>query len=157
VTGRHGLVVAIAVEVVLAVALTKLVGTPAVWSALLALPLAALAYLLLVAPPGIEPAWAPPPEPPAVAGHLEASMLAGRLEDAVADQGRYRTRVQPRLAAVALTALRRRPGLADLPDLTDPRAAAELGPRWHTVLTDPAATLPSPEEVLALLAKLEEQ
>lgn len=156
-TGLRGLVVAIVAGAALTFVLTKLVGTPVVWSALLALPLAALVYLLLAAPPGIEPAWAPPPEPPAVAAHLEASTLAGRLEDAAGDQGRYRTRVQPRLAAVALTALRRRPGLADLPDLADPRAAAELGPRWHSVLTDPAATLPSPEEVLALLAKLEEQ
>lgn len=156
-TGWRGLVIAIAAEVALTVVLTKVVGTPAVWSVLVALPLAALVYLLLAAPPGIEPAWAPPPEPPAVAGHLEASTLAGRLEDAGNDQGRYRTRVQPRLAAVALSALRRRPGLADLSDLTDPRAAAELGPRWHAALTDPAATLPSPEEVRALLAKLEEQ
>lgn len=155
--GWRGVVLAVAAEVVLTFALTKLVGTPVLWSVLVSLPLAALVLLVLATPPGIEPAWVPPPEPPAVAAHLEASTLAGRLEDAVNDQGRYRTRVQPRLAAVALSALRRRPGLGDLPDLTDPRAAAELGPRWHSVLTNPTATLPSPEEVLALLAKLEEQ
>ncbi len=154
--GLRGVLTTVAVGVLLTYALTKLVGTPVVWSALIALPLAILLLLVLVSPPGIEPVWAPPPELPAVAAHLDASMLAGRLEDAVDDQGRYRTRVQPRLAALALTALRRS-GLTDLVDLTDPRAATALGPRWHAVLTDPSATLPSSDELLVLLALLEEQ
>lgn len=146
---------AVIAEIVLAYAITKLVGIPMPWSALVALPLAVLALLIVVTPPGVEPSWAPPPEPPSIAAHLEASLLAGRLEDAAHDQSRYRNRVQPRLASLAVAALRRRPGLGDLTDLGDPRAAAELGPRWYALLTDPAATLPDPAVVLALLERLE--
>lgn len=153
---RHVLT-AVLTEVVCAFGLDKLVGTSVWWSALLALPIAAVLLLLLSAPPGVEPSWAAPPEAPTAATHLDASTFAGRLEDAANDQGRYRTRVQPRLAALALAQLRTRPGLADLPDLADPRAVTALGPRWHAVLTDPAATLPEPKTVLALLAFLEEQ
>jgi hypothetical protein len=157
VIGLRGVLVTVAVEALLTYGLTKLVGTPVVWSALIALPLAILLLLLLSTPPGVEPVWAPPPSPPAVAAHLDASMLAGRLEDAAADQGRYTNRVQPRLAGLALTALRRRSGLTDVVDLADPRAAVALGAHWHAVLTDPSATLPPPDELLALLARLEEQ
>lgn len=153
----RGVILAVIVEILLAFAINRLVGTPPQWAALVALPLAAVALLVLAAPPGVEPAWAPPPEPPAVAAHLDASLLAGRLEDAVHDQSRYRSRVQPRLAALALVALRRQPALADLTDLRDPRAAAALGARWHTLLTDPAATMPEPAVVRALLERLEEQ
>jgi hypothetical protein len=153
----RGVVLAVIVEILLAFAINRLVGTPVQWAALIALPLAAVALLVLATPPGVEPAWAPPPEPPAVAAHLDASLLAGRLEDAVHDQSRFRSRVQPRLAALAVSALRRRPGLGDLTDLRDPRAAIELGPRWHAMLTDPAATMPEPAVVLALLERLEEQ
>jgi hypothetical protein len=147
----------VAAEALCAWALERLVGTPLWWSALLALPVAAVLLLFLSTPQGVEPAWTPPPEPPSAATHLDASTLAGRLADASGDQGRYRSRVQPRLAAVALAELRSRPGLADLPDLTDPRAVEALGSRWHAVLTDPTATLPAPRELLALLAHLEAQ
>jgi hypothetical protein len=153
----RNVVLAVIVEVLLAFAINKLIGTPMPWAALVALPLAALVLLVLATPPGVEPSWSPPPEQPAIAAHLDASLLAGRLEDAAHDQSRYRSRVQPRLAALALAALRRRPGLGDLTELRDPRAAAELGPRWHALLTDPAATLPEPAVLLALLERLEEQ
>lgn len=155
--GVRDVLTTVAAEVLVTYALTKLAGTPVVWSAVIALPLAILLLLMLLAPPGVEPVWAPPPESPAVAAHLDASMLAGRLADAADDQGRFRSRVQPRLAELALAALRRRGGLTDLVDLADPRAAAALGPRWHAVLTDPLATQPPPDEVLALLVGLEEQ
>lgn len=155
--GLRSVLTAVAVEALGTWALRELVGTPLWWSVLLALPVAAVSLLLLATPLGVEPAWAPPPEPPSAATHLDASTLAGRLADAAGDQGRYRTRVQPRLAAVALAELRRRPGLAELADLHDPRAAEVLGARWHAVLTDPTATLPQPRELLALLAYLEAQ
>ncbi|HEX5402348.1 MAG TPA: hypothetical protein VFX16_08615 [Pseudonocardiaceae bacterium] len=155
--GLRGIASALATWVVLTFAFVKLVGTPVGWSILIALPLAAVLLLLLSTPVAIEPAWGAPPEPPSAAAHLDASTLANRLEDAVADQGRYRSRVQPRLAALALSSLRRRPGLADVLDLSDPRAVTVLGDRWHTLLTDPSATLPEPHVLLALLARLEEQ
>lgn len=136
--------------------LTRLVGIPWWWAALVVLPVAAVLLLLLAAPPGVEPSWAALPEPPNAAVYLDASMFAGRLADAATDQSRYRTRVQPRLAALALTALRRRPGLADLSDLSDPRAVAALGAQWHTALTDRSARQPEPRILLALLASLEE-
>ncbi len=149
-------VLAVLVEIVLTYGLTRLIGTPWQWSALIALPVAALLLLLLLSPPGVEPTWADTPAPPSAATHLEASTLAGRLQDAVTDTGRFRSRVQPRLAALALATLRGRPELRDLTDLADPRAAAALGPRLHDVLTNPAATLPDPKVLLGLLERLEE-
>jgi hypothetical protein len=151
------IVVAVLVEVALAFLLSRLVGTPLLWSALLALPIAAVLLLLLTTPPGVEPTWAEPPAPPSAATHLEASTLAGRLADAATDTSRFRSRIQPRLAALALATLRRRPALRDLPDLADPRAAEALGPRLHDLLTDPRATLPDPDVLLGLFDRLEEQ
>jgi hypothetical protein len=153
----RALIAAVAVEIVLTVGLDRLVGTPVLWSVLIALPMAAALLLFLSTPPGVEPTWADPPVPPSAATHLEASTLAGRFQDAAADQGRFRSRIQPRLAALALTALRRRQGLHDLPDLADPRARAELGPQLHDLLTNPMATLPSPGVLLGLLDRLEGQ
>lgn len=150
-------VVAVLAEAVLTFALTELVGTPPLWSALIALPIAAVLLLLLSTPPGVEPTWSDPPAPPTAATHLEASTLAGRLQDAATDAGRFRSRIQPRLAALALARLRRRPALRDLPDLADPRAAAALGPALHDLLTNPRATLPAPQVLLGLLDRLEEQ
>ncbi|HEX3590968.1 MAG TPA: hypothetical protein VHV74_15175 [Pseudonocardiaceae bacterium] len=148
---------ALLAEVLLTYVIHKAVGTPVAWSILVALPVAAFVMLLLTTPPGIEPSWSPPPEPPSVAAHLDASTLTGRLEDAVRDQSRFRTRIQPRLAALALGALKRKPGMGDLTGLDDPRAREALGDTWHTVLTHPSATLPGHDELLALLAYLEEQ
>lgn len=148
---------ALVVEGLCAWGLVKLVAVPWWWSILLALPIATVLLLLLNTPPGVEPAWAPPPEPPTAASHLDASTFASRLADAANDPGRYQNRVRPRLASLALAELRKRPQLADLPDLADPRAREALGPRWHTLLTDPKAELPEPGVVLALLTYLEEQ
>jgi hypothetical protein len=148
---------AVAAQAVLTAALARLIGTPVLWSALIALPMALLLLLLLTSPLAVEPTWSAPPVPPSAAAHLDASTLASRLDDAAADQGRFRGRVQPRLAALALARLRGRHGLADLPDLTDPRARAALGPELHRLLTDPAATLPEPPALQALLNRLEEQ
>lgn len=153
----RSILAAVVFEALCAWGLVKLVGMPAQWAVLVALPLAALLLLLLTTPPGVEPSWAAPPEAPTVATHLDASTFAGRLEDASTDQGRYQTRVRPRLAALALTELRKRPGLADLADLRDPRAAEALGRQWHTLLTDPIAHQPEPRILLALLAHLEEK
>ena len=146
---------AVATEIALTVLIARLVGTPVVWSALVALPVAALLLLLLISPPGVEPSWQAPPSGPASTSYLEASTLASRLTDAAADRYRFRTRIQPRLASVALASLRTRPGLADLVDLTDERAVAALGPRWHALLTTPSATLPEPSVLLEFLDHLE--
>ncbi|HEX4703491.1 MAG TPA: hypothetical protein VH352_15295 [Pseudonocardiaceae bacterium] len=151
----RGIIPAIAAEAVLTFGLARLIGTPAVWSALIALPIALVLLLMLTTPAGIEPLWSAPPVPPSAATHLEASTLASRLDDAMVDKGRFRGRVQPRLATLALALLRGRPGMADLPDLTDGRAVAALGPELHALLTNPAATLPEPPVLLALLTRLE--
>ena len=153
----RGIIVAIAAQAVITAGLARLIGTPVLWSALIALPMALVLLLLLSTPAGIEPTWTAPPIPPSAAAHLDASTLASRLDDAAADQGRFRGRVQPRLAALALAKLRCRHSLADLPDLTDPRARTALGPELHRLLTDPAATLPEPPVLQALLDRLEEQ
>lgn len=153
----RGILSAVAAQAVLTAALAKLIGTPVVWSALIALPMAMVLLLLLTTPPGVEPTWSAPPVPPSAAAHLDASTLASRLDDASVDQTRFRGRVQPRLAALALAKLRCRHNLVDLPDLTDPRARTALGPELHRLLTDPAATLPEPPALHALLNRLEEQ
>jgi len=153
----RGIIPAIAAQAVLTVALARLIGTPVLWSALIALPMALILLLLLTTPTGVEPTWSAPPLPPSAAAHLDASTLASRLDDAAVDQGRFHGRVQPRLAALALAKLRCRPALGDLPDLADPRAVAALGPELHRLLTDPAATLPPPRALQALLDRLEEQ
>jgi hypothetical protein len=153
----RGILPAIGAQAVLTVGLARLIGTPVVWSALIALPMALVLLLLLSTPAGVEPSWSAPPVPPSAAAHLDASTLASRLDDAATDEGRFRSRVQPRLAALALARLRSRPMLADLPDLADRRAMAALGPELHRLLTDPAARLPEPEALLALLSRLEEQ
>ncbi|HEX4722240.1 MAG TPA: hypothetical protein VH333_06980 [Pseudonocardiaceae bacterium] len=151
------IILAVATEAVLTAALARLIGTPVLWSALISLPMALVLLLLLTTPPGIEPTWTAPPIPPSAAAHLDASTLASRLDDAAVDQGRFRSRVQPRLAALALAKLRCRHDMADLPDLADPRAKAALGPQLHRLLTDPAATLPEPASLEALLNRLEER
>jgi hypothetical protein len=152
----RGVIPSVAAEALLTVLLARLVGTPVVWSLLIALPMALVLLLLLSTPAGVEPSWSAPPVPPSAAAHLEASTLASRLDDAAADQSRFRGRVQPRLATLALARLRGRPGLGDLPDLHDQRAKAALGPDFHRVLTDPTATLPEPGALLAMLNRLEE-
>jgi|SRR5882724_5964312 len=152
----RGIIPAIAAEALLTVLLDRLVGTPVAWALLIALPMALVLLLLLSTPAGVEPSWSAPPTPPSAAAHLEASTLASRLDDAAVDQGRFRSRVQPRLATVALARLRGRPGLADLPDLHDQRARTALGSEFHRVLTDPTATLPEPGALLAMLNRLEE-
>jgi len=152
----RGIIPAIGAEALLTVLLARLIGTPVGWAVLIALPMALLLLLLLSTPAGVEPSWSAPPTEPSAAAHLEASTLAGRLDDAAADQGRFRSRVQPRLATLALARLRGRPGLADLPDLHSRRAETALGPDFHRILTDPAASLPQPDTLLAMLNRLEE-
>jgi hypothetical protein len=157
-SGRGVLTVVLAAlvcEGLVAYGLLRLVGTPLGWSVLLAMPVAAVLALFLAAPPANEPIWSPLPEPPSAVAYLEAGTLGSRLADARTDHSRFRLRVQPRLAALALATLRSRPGLADLPDLADPRAAAALGPRLHALLTDPRATMPDPATLYSLLDALE--
>jgi hypothetical protein len=88
--------------------------------------------------------------------HLDASVLATRLADAAADQSRFRTRIQPRLAKAALARLRHLPGLDNVADLRDPRAAEALGPELHRLLTDPRSALPNPKTLAILLDRLEQ-
>lgn len=147
---------ALCCEAALGFGLAKLVGTPVTWSALLALPVSGLVLLALCTPRAIEPSWQPLPAGESAVTFLEASTLATRLADAAADQSRFSSRIQPRLARLAIAWLRQRPGTEDLTDLRDPRAAPALGTELHALLTDPSATLPEPRTVARLLARLEE-
>lgn len=143
-------------EVLVAAGLHWLVVVPAVWSVLLGLPVAAVLLLYAVSPHAVDPSWQPLPTPPAAGAHLEAGTLANRLADAMADPSRFRSRIQPRLARIALARLRRLPGTGDLADLRDERAAALLGRELHTLLTGANATMPDPKTLVRLLHRLEE-
>jgi hypothetical protein len=152
----RAVVSAVLCEAVATATFTRLVGTSVPWSMLIALPIATVLLLLLMSPAAIEPSWAAPPTPRSPAAESQASVLASRLADAYTDQGRFRTRIQPRLAALALGTLRQRRGLADLPGLADRRARDALGADLHRLLTDSTATLPDPATLRAMLDRLME-
>jgi hypothetical protein len=137
--------------------LDKLAGTSVAWSMLIALPISALVLLWLLSPTAVEPSWSAVPVARTPAAELQASVLASRLDDAFTDQARFRGRIQPRLAALALGTLRQRPELADLTDLSDRRARDALGAALHTLLTDPTAALPEPTTLRRLLDRLMEE
>jgi hypothetical protein len=156
VIGLKAVLLALATEAVLAIGLDVLVGTSVFWSVLISLPVAAFVLVWLSLPGAVEPSWHPLAEPTVTATHLEASTLASRLVDAAADPARFRGRVQPRLATIALARLRQLPDTHDLTDLRDPRAARALGADLHALVTSPTATLPDPARLAALLRELEE-
>ncbi|ASO18379.1 hypothetical protein FHR81_002783 [Actinoalloteichus hoggarensis] len=139
-----------------ALLLVLIAGIPAGWAVAVALP--PLCWLLLSLRVGRTAAavWQPTRPPEDSIRFVQAATLAGRFTEASADRRRFRTRLQPRLRAVALTALRGRPETAGVTDLHDPRAVAALDPRLHRLLTDPAATLPAPRVLAALLAELDD-
>jgi hypothetical protein len=131
-------------------------GISGLWSVVLAALVAAV-----VLPAGLlsgvaDMEWAAVPQPLDGASELQASMLSARLNEAAGDPHRFVTRVRPRLQRMALDTLRRRPALAGLSTLDDPRARAALGEELHTLLTASTARLPAPNRLAAMLRRLEE-
>jgi hypothetical protein len=152
VTGRLAVPLAVAVGGVGIAGMTVLGGVTLPWSALLGVPVAGFTLLWLLAPGGVEPIWAPLPDPSAKATEHQAASLANRLAEARDSQKRFRTRLQPRLARLALVRLRR----AGIEELHDPRAAAVLGDDLYRLVTDPNAILPESAAAARLFAILEE-
>ena len=150
------MVLAVVAEGALIVLLTKLVGTPVLWSALIGAPIAAVLLLLLTTPPGVEPTWDDPPAPPTAATHLEASTLAGRLQDASTDTGRFRSRIQPRLAALALARCAGGRTCATCPTSPTRGRAGALGPSC-TTCSPPEGHAAGALGPAGLLDRLEEQ
>lgn len=127
-------------------------GVEPIWAVLLGLPVTAFVLLSLLAPDAVEPIWAPLPDPTTRPSEHVATSLESRLSEALDYQSRFRTRVQPRLARLALVRLHR----AGIRDLDDPRAPGVLGTALHRLVTDPTATMPDPKTAAALFVKLEE-
>lgn len=132
--------------------MTVLGGVAPAWAALLGVPVTVLALLVTLSPPGVEPVWSPLPEPSGKATEHMAASLSSRLSEAYDSPRRYLTRLQPRVARLALARLRR----AGIDDLHDPRAPDVLGEQLYRLATDPSATLPDPKTAAALFARLEE-
>ena len=133
-----------------------IIGVPLVpWALLITVVVAALAHLGARLLPPVDPSWQALPAGGSAPIATHASLLGARLADAESDPHRFANRVRPRLQALALGRIRRHPGCADV-DLTDPRARELLGTDLHRLLTDPAATLPSPARFAELLSRLEE-
>ncbi|HEY0636220.1 MAG TPA: hypothetical protein VGD67_01110 [Pseudonocardiaceae bacterium] len=127
-------------------------GVAYFWSALLGVPVTLFAFMVLLSPTGVEPVWAPLPEAPGRATEHSAASLASRLSEAHDNPARFRSRLQRRLAALALAKLRR----AGIEELHDPRAAGVLGPQLLQLVTAADAALPDPTTTAALIARLEE-
>ena len=149
---RVAVPLSIGVGVVMVAGMTVLGGVEPTWAALLGLPVVALALLWPLTPGGVEPIWAPLPDPSARATEHLATSLASRLAEAHEYPNRFHTRLQPRLARLALVKLRR----AGIDELHDPRAPDVLGADLHRLVTDPNARLPGPAAAAALIATLEE-
>jgi hypothetical protein len=143
---------AVAIGAVMVAAMDVVGGVPLLWSALIGLPVVAFTLLWLLAPGAAEPIWAPLPDLPSRATEHLATSLASRLSESSEYPSRFRTRLQPRLARLALVKLRR----AGIEELHDPRAVAVLGAELHRLVTAPDATLPGPARAATLFATLEE-
>jgi hypothetical protein len=129
-----------------------LAGVRPVWAVLIGLPFIAFMLLFLLAPGGVEPIWAPLPDPSTRPSEHLATALESRLSEAADYQPRFRSRVQPRLARLAVAKLRRH----GIEDLHDPRASGVLGAEVYRLAVDQDATLPDPKTTAALFRTLEE-
>ena len=125
-------------------------GASVEWAVLLALPVAALALLLARLPRATDIAWSPLPAHSSGATSVQASTLASRLDEASRDHDRFRSRVRPRLRALAEARLRQR----GVPTLAEGRPL--LGDAAYRLLTDPNATLPNPRALAEVLDRLED-
>ena len=138
---------------VLAAGFLGLLGGMAIeWAVLVAALIAVVAVVAMVSPSGTDPVWTPLPKLRTGTSEPQSAALAGRMLEAARQPDRFRTRVQPRLRALALARLRR----AGIDELADPRAAGVLGAQLYVLVTDPDAVLPDPQTTAELLAVLEE-
>jgi len=149
---RIAVSLAVVITAIIVAGMIVLGGVATVWSVLLGVPVAAFTLLWLLAPSGVEPIWAPLPDPSGKATEHLAASLDSRLAEAHEYPSRFRRRLQPRLARLALVKLRR----AGIDELHDPRAPAVLGADLHRLVTDQDATLPGPAATAALFARLED-
>lgn len=150
---RAAVPLAVGIGAVIVAGMIVLGGVRPIWSLLLAVPVIAFTLLWLLAPGGAEPIWAPLPDPSSKATEHVAASLASRLSEASEYPSRFRSRLQPRLARLAIVRLRR----AGIEELHDPRAADVLGADLHRLVTDPNAMLPPPAAAAKLFAILEDK
>lgn len=144
--------IAVTVGVLAGFGLAILGGMVTQWAVLVAAPITAVTLVSLRAPSGADPVWAPLPDLHGGGTEHQAAALASRLAESAHNPGRFVTRVQPRLRALAVAKLRR----AGIDELADPRAVSVLGPRLHLLVTHPDAVVPDPRTAAALFAELEE-
>jgi hypothetical protein len=149
---RTGVALALLIGTVLVLGAHLLLGIALGASIVIALPIAAAPLLVVAGPWPSELSWEPLPEQHGSPASQQLSQLVRRLEEAEEDPRRFRTRLRPRLAAVALARLRQTRAVTSL---ADPAARAALGAELHRLLTDPRAELPSPRRLSELLDVLE--
>lgn len=152
----HAIIITLLVGSAVGAAATWLMEVPTTWAVVIAIPIAACTLLALLMLGVAVPMWHALPAPDDSLTVHQASALSSRLAEAARDQRRFHLRVQPRLQQLALTALRQRPGMDDLTSVTDTRAQQALGHELYTLLTNPEATLPTPQRLAELLRRLEE-
>lgn len=121
---------------------------PTHWAVLVGLPVGAITLVGALLAGTFDAEWTAPPELPSASVTLHATYLTERFEQAVNDQYRFTSRVQPRLRRIAVAALGE--------DLGSQRAKERLGADLHRLLTDPHAELPPPTTFAALMRRLEE-
>lgn len=115
-----------------------LIGVPPFWAVVIALPIAACAFLASLLIGVAVPGWQPLPVPDESLAFHAASSLSSRFAEAAKDQKRFRVRVQPRLRKLRH-------------DIT----REELGDELYDLLTKGDATLPPPHRLAEQLSRLE--
>jgi hypothetical protein len=114
------------------------IGVPPFWAVVVALPVAACAFLALLLVGVAAPGWQPLPVPDESLAFHAATSLSSRFAEAAKDQKRFHARVQPRLRKLRH-------------DIT----REELGDELYDLLTKGDATLPPPRRLAELLGRLE--
>ncbi|MFD4676515.1 hypothetical protein ACFWNN_42815 [Lentzea sp. NPDC058450] len=106
-------VLALVVGVVIGV-VVWLLGVPAQWAVVLAVPPTAFCVLVSRLPRATDVLWVSAPPPPGSISTAHASTLASRLEEAAGDPRRYDERFRARLARLGVEV-----------DVPDPKTLAE--------------------------------
>lgn len=146
----HAILVAIVLGAIAAVLAAWLMVMPVFWAVVVALPIATVAAMAMMVVGAAAPSWQALPVPDETLTMHQASSLSSRFAEAAKDQGRFRTRVQPRLRRLAADTLRHK-GIS----LEDARARDVLGDELYTLITKRDAQLPSPDRLADLLSRLE--
>ncbi|WP_018683254.1 hypothetical protein [Actinokineospora enzanensis] len=149
--GARSVVFGVLAGAVVVVVASRAGGVPPFWAVALGVPACALVWLATRLAGPLEPLWTAVPDESGPATLSQAATLAARLAEAERDPHRFRTRVQPRLRALAAARLRAH----GVSDVESARARDLLGPDLHRLITSPTATLPEPRVVAALLDALD--